>query len=149
MDAGTLAQTIELTGRLKRMFVATAAPDGTPHLTSAKSTTVDEDGLLHVAQWFCPKTLENLQANGRVSVIVWDPERDVGIQLVGEVQDRRQIAVLDGVMTEEEQAPSSPSAEQELLVRVDEATEFSQSPHMDEAELESEESRPSEGGPPS
>lgn len=131
MEAVTHAK--GLAERLGNAILATAAPDGTPHVTAARSVDIDEQGRLRLSEWFCPGALANLEENSRVAVVVWDPERDVGLQMVGEVVEENVLAVLDGLGTEsqEEKEPSAPSAERELVIEVGKVLAFSQAPHTD------------------
>lgn len=135
MDMEALLQAKELVERLGNAVLATAAPDGTPHMTAARRVALDEQARLRLSEWFCPSALANLEENPRVAVVVWDPERDVGLQMVGEVVEVNILAVLDGVGTEseEEKEPSVPSAERELVLQVHKVLAFSQAPHTDDA----------------
>ena len=56
-------------------------------MAAAGELNADSEGLLHVTGWYCPTTVENLQDNRLVSLVIWDPEADLGYQMTGEVED--------------------------------------------------------------
>ncbi|MFB0536545.1 MAG: pyridoxamine 5'-phosphate oxidase family protein [Anaerolineae bacterium] len=123
-----------LAEKLRHVFVATADTTGLPHVASAGKLTSAPDGRLVLADWFCPGTVSNLQQTPRIAVVVWDPTADTGYQLLGEVEEVRELSILDGYVPGEEDKPPLPQLERELLVRVDEILAFSHAPHGDVAE---------------
>jgi hypothetical protein len=113
------------------VIVATAAPDGLPHVASARQIDSMPDGRLRVTEWFCPGTMANLQHNRSVSLVVWDSVADAGYQVLGEVEEVRDLAILDGVAAGPAPLPAVPQVERELILRVSQVLEFRQAPHTD------------------
>ena len=72
----------QLATRVGHLFVATADANGWPHVAAAGSLALTPDNHVVVTRWFCPGTMTNLQANPRLSLVVWDPAPDVGYQLL-------------------------------------------------------------------
>jgi predicted pyridoxine 5'-phosphate oxidase superfamily flavin-nucleotide-binding protein len=130
----TLERAVALAGNLRHVLVATADEDGLPHIASAGRLNAAPGGHVALAEWFCPGTLANLQQNRRISIVVWDAERDIGYQLLGEVEEVRELEMLDGYVPGEENRPPLPQVERELLVNVTKILAFSQAPHSDVAE---------------
>ena len=83
-----------------------------------------------ITEWFCPRTLSNLQMNSRLSIVIWDPEVDSGYQIIGELEAIKDIGILDGY-SKNQVTPSIPQVERQLLLHVDKILEFKRSPHTD------------------
>ena len=126
-----IERAVALAEKLQHAFVGTSNRDGTPHIAAAASLTITEDENLAVASWFCPATVANLQENRNVSVVVWNPETDEGVQLVGTVERIEETAILDGYAPDIEKAQPSPQVERRLLVKVEKVIAFSHAPHTD------------------
>jgi hypothetical protein len=134
MQEEAIRKAVALTERVGHVFVATANGEGVPHLAAAGELEIRPDGSVVVTEWFCPRTMDNLQGNRRVALVAWDSQSDSGYQLVGEVEAVNDLAMLDGYAGGE--APrAQPQVEWELVVRVDEALDFSQGPHSDEPDV--------------
>jgi len=127
-----LSQITHLSARTGYALVATAGPDGVPHVASARRLDALPEGYLAVAEWFCPGTMANLQHNRSVSLVVWDSGTDTGYQVLGEVEEIRELSVLDGIAPGEAPLPVVPQIERELIVRVSQILSFRQAPHTDE-----------------
>ncbi len=67
--------------------------------------------------------------NRNVSILIYDPATREGNQMVGVVEDIRDVAVMNGFMPEGE--PGIPQFERELVIRVDAVLDCSQGPHTD------------------
>ena len=132
--ADGLEKAIELAGRLRHVFVATADDEGLPHVAAACRLTAAGEGRVAVEAWFCPGTVANVERNPRVALVVWDPSDDHGYQLVGSVEKMEALAVLDGYIPEAEGRAPLPQVERQLLVRVDTVLQFTHAPHSDVAE---------------
>ena len=126
-----IERAVALAQKLQHAFVGTSNRDGTPHIAAAASIDITADEHLAVASWFCPATVTNLQENRNVSVVVWNPETDEGIQMVGTVERIEETAILDGYAPEIETAQPSPQVERRLVVKVEKAIAFSHAPHTD------------------
>jgi hypothetical protein len=135
----TLDAALEVFARVGRCWVATSGADGSPHLATANGMErrPGEPAGLTVSYWFCPRTVENLEHNTRVSITVWDPAVDQGYQLVGAVRRVEDRAWLDGFDAREEPDASYPSVERALVVEVAEVLAFRHAPHGDEVIEES------------
>ena len=129
MDTGTLAKSVELAEKVKHLLVATVNEQGSPHLATAERIALEADDLVAVTAWFCPETANNVQTNPNISIAIWDSERDIGFQLVGEVERVVDLAMLDGFLPGEPAA--SPQIEQKLVIRVRHILHFSHAPHSD------------------
>lgn len=119
------------------VFVATSSADGLPHLAAAGQLHYIERDRVAVEEWFCPGTIENLEENPRVALVVWDPETDEGYQLLGRVEGVEAEAVMDGYAPEAEPEEPLPQEERRIQVRVECVLDFRQAPHSDRPEGES------------
>ena len=126
-----IERAVALAKRLQHAFVATANRDGTPHIAAAANLSLTDDNSLSVSSWFCPATVSNLQENRKVSVVVWNPEADEGVQVVGTVERIEEISILDGYAPEIETTAPSPQVERRLIVDVEKVIAFSHAPHSD------------------
>ncbi len=132
MAADALREALKLAQR-RPTFVATADADGLPHLACAGLLAEGPLGCVLVTEWFCPGTLENVTANPRVALVVWDEAADAGYQLLGTVEGLEETAVLDGHGAPAEGA-DVPQVRQRMVVRVEAVLDFCQAPHTDVAE---------------
>jgi hypothetical protein len=131
MKAEMVEKAVRLAKKTGLVFVATSDAAGSPHMTTAGGLLRAGSGKVRVSAWFCPQTVVNLHCSHRVSVVVWDRQRDEGIQLTGEVEeakDRPAPAAYDPVVAS--RCPV-PHVEKQLLVRVSKAVQFSRGPHSD------------------
>lgn len=127
----TIRSAVALGEKLEHIFVATADAEGLPHVAAAERFSLETDGVVTVAAWFCPGTVMNLQHNPQVSLVVWDEAADTGYQLLGKVEKIIETAILDGYIPHTEGKDPSPQVERQLLVRVDKVITFSHAPHSD------------------
>lgn len=134
MRPEVLEQVKALAERVPYIYIATAGTNGRPHLASAAGFRIASGEHVLVSEWFCPRTVANLQHNLHVALVVWDPETDTGHQLVGVVEEMRELSMLDGYLPGEEATPSPPQVERELRVRVEQVLAFCHGPHSDAAE---------------
>jgi general stress protein 26 len=127
-----LKQALALADRAQTVLVATADGSGRPHLVAAGKIEALPDGRVAVSEWFCLGTVSNLEKNPRVSLVLWDPARDVGHQLMGEVEQVEESAFLNGYLPQGEGARPVPHTRRTLTVRVTGILAFSRAPHTDE-----------------
>ena len=81
--------------------------------------------------WFCPKTIENLQKNKKVSLIIWDAEKNAGYQLLGTAGDVLATNVSDEYDPRTEEVNYTPQTTLSLSVHVDTVMEFIHALHND------------------
>ena len=131
MRQETIQSAVALGQKLEHVFVATADSEGVPHVAAAGRISLESEGLLTVAAWFCPGTVMNLRHNPKVSLVIWDEAADSGYQLIGKVEKVVETAMLNGYFPTMEGKDSFPQVERRLLVRVEKAISFSHAPHSD------------------
>ena len=134
MNLRVLEMAVALAQKLQHIFVATADEAGLPHIAAAAKLSSLGEGRVAVAAWFCPGTMANLQENKRVSLVIWDSQKDLGYQLLGETEGVEELAMLDGYAPGEEKEPSPPQVERKLIVRVERIIDFRHAPHSDREE---------------
>jgi uncharacterized protein len=125
---------IKLAQKLGHVFVATADSSGMPHVAAAAQIQSASEDHVTVSAWFCPGTIANLDENRRISLVVWDPPLDKGYQLLGEVVNVEEQAMMNGYSAETEKHAPLPQVERKLVVRVAKILAFSHAPHSDVAE---------------
>jgi uncharacterized protein len=126
-----LKKAVELAEKLGYVFVATADAAGFPHVAAAAKLSFALDGKIAVSAWFCPSTMANINENPRLSIVVWDSEKDKGYQLIGESEKVLDVAIMDGFSAALEDRPPIPQIESRLTVRVDKILHFTHAPHSD------------------
>jgi hypothetical protein len=134
MKKESLDSAIELAQKLEHVFVATADSSGMPHVAAAGLMRRTSENCVAVSAWFCPGTLANLDHNRSVSLVVWDPPSDAGYQILGEVQEIDEVAMMNGFSPSGGKSPPMPQVEKKLDVRVDRVYCFSHAPHSDTEE---------------
>lgn len=134
MNIETLKAAAELAMKVGHVFVATADAKGWPHVAAAGRLALGANGHVSVSEWFCPRTMENLRANSRLTIVVWDAAADNGYQLLGELEETKDVSMLDGFAREVEKKAAIPQVERRLLVHIDRVMEFKRAPHTDTEE---------------
>ncbi len=131
MNVEILKKAEQLTAQAGHVFVATADAKGWPHVAAAGRMALAPEKHVVVTEWFCPGTMANLQANPRLSLVVWDSAADVGYQLIGELEEIKDLGVLDGYAPQVEGKAPVPQVERQLIVHIDRVIEFKRAPHTD------------------
>ena len=131
MNMEILKNVEQLAAKAGHVFVATADPKGWPHVAAGGRLALTPEKHVVVTEWFCPGTMANLQANPRLSLVVWDSAADVGYQLIGELEEIKDLGVLDGYAPQIEGKTPVPQVERQLLVHIDRVIEFKHAPHTD------------------
>jgi hypothetical protein len=126
-----IQRAVKLAQKLRHVFVATADKTGLPHVAAASRISLVSDAKIAVSEWFCPGTLENLDQNRLISLVIWDSASDTGYQLLGEVEKMKAEAVVNGYAPELEKKAPMPQAEWKIIVRVDKIIDFTHAPHSD------------------
>ena len=117
------------------LFVTTAASDGYPHVAPAARLHLFSDKeRVAVDAWFCPGTLENLQGNEKVDLVVWDATLDEGYQLLGKCQGVEDIAFLNGYDASLPEKAGLPQVERRIQIRVEKVLPFQRGSHTDQEE---------------
>jgi hypothetical protein len=131
MNKKAIKQVVMLGNRIKFALIATADTAGLPHVAASRKITSEADGGIGVSEWFCPGTLANLQVNPRISIVVWDPEKDSGYQVLGISKRVEDLSMMDGFSPELEKREPLPQVERKIHVHVDRVIHFSHAPHSD------------------
>ena len=106
------------------VLVATADGQGTPHVAAAHEFSKPDKEHVSVAAWFHPRTVSNVGKNLRISVVVWSPDEGRGYQLIGKVENVRELATVAGYTPAREEKEGKSHLARKLLIRVDEALDF-------------------------
>jgi hypothetical protein len=133
MNRQLLSEAIAMAQRLGHYFIATSDGRGQPHVAAANRLEGKPGGLVAVVGWFCPGTVENVDANRPVSLVVWEKQADEGFQILGDVEDVEEIAIMDGYIPQAERM-AGPQEEFSLHVRVRKVLRFRQGRHTDQEE---------------
>ena len=131
MNVEILQKTQQLAAKVGHILVATADGEGWPHVAAAGRLALTPEKHVVVTEWFCPSTMVNLQANPRLSLVVWDSFADVGYQLIGELKGMKDLGILDGYAPQVEVKTPVPQVERQLLIHIDSVIEFKRAPHTD------------------
>ncbi len=131
MNMETLKKAEQLAVKAGHILVATADSKGWPHIAAAGRLALTPEKRVAVTEWFCPGTMANLQENPRLSLVVWDSATDAGYQLIGELEEVKDLDMLDGYAPQVEGETSVPQIERQLLVHIDRVIEFKRAPHTD------------------
>ncbi len=135
MNPETLMKAARLAEKVRYALIATADARGWPHIAAAgRVNIVPENNHLAVAEWFCLGTLANLSANQKVAIVVWDVTTDTGYQFIGEVEEIKDLSMLDGFAPRQEEKHPPPQVERQLLVHIDRVLEFRRATHSDSEE---------------
>jgi uncharacterized protein len=131
MSGESIAKAEDLAQKVGFVFVATADKSGVPHLSVSGPMKLIDTDMVSVTQWFCPGTMENLQANPNISLIVWDSSHDYGFQLSGKIDKIKDVALLDGFDPKRENKVHVPQVERQLTARIGKIMHFKKAPHTD------------------
>jgi len=134
MNRKMMDRAVALGSEVGLILVGTADRSGVPHVAAASGISDRGHGRIDVTEWFCPGTLANLEVNPGLAVVVWDPGRDVGFQMLGESEGVEETAVMDGLPPGAEARDPLPQVERRILMRVDKVIRFSHAPHTDREE---------------
>jgi hypothetical protein len=134
MNTKILKEIVNLANKNGFTFIATSNKSGLPHVAAARKLEIADEGKLSVKEWFCPGTVENLNENPQLSVVVWDNLKDTGFQVLGISEGIKDIAYLDGYSPELDVKHSVPVVEREISIKVNTILEFKQAPHTDKEE---------------
>ncbi len=131
MEPDSLVEAVRLAAKGGFVFLATADTGGWPHLAIAGKVGLTPERHLVLEEWFCPRTMTNLRANPRVAVVMWDLASDTGYQLLGEMEETRDLGIVAGHNGDAEGGLPVPRVERQLIVHIDRALVFRRGPHRD------------------
>lgn len=131
MNTEILKKAEQLVVKTRHVFIATADAKGWPHIAAAGKLTFTLEKHVVVTEWFCPSTMANLKVNPRLSLVIWDSATDVGYQMVGEVEEIKDLSMLNGYAPQAEGKTPVPQVERQLLIHIDQVFEFRHAPHTD------------------
>lgn len=126
-----ITQACQIAQAQKRVFLVTASSSGSPHLTTACQLICTQSEEVVVSDWFCPRTVGNIQENPMISLVAYDAAANHGYQLIGLVVAQTPSAIMDGYEPSLEQKEPLPQVMRELRIRVQEVLEFRHGPHAD------------------
>ena len=130
MNSEQINAAIKIADKLQYFFMATADPQGVPHVATAGQLAIKAPNTLELSFWFCPKTIDNLQRNKKVALIIWDAQRNAGYQLLGRAEDALVVHDADGDGSGEEEE-YKPQTTLSLIVHVDTVMGFIHALHND------------------
>ncbi|MDX9785897.1 MAG: pyridoxamine 5'-phosphate oxidase family protein [Desulfobacterales bacterium] len=131
MKSNLIVKALTLSEKLRHVFIATADGTGLPHMAAAGKIKRISDDRISIEAWFCPGTVENLNQNNRISIVVWEPDPDQGYQLTGKVEKVEELAILNGFSHGIESMHPIPQVERKLIVHVEKTFSFTHAPHND------------------
>jgi hypothetical protein len=138
MNAEILRKAELLASKVGYVYISTADSRGWPHVAVAGRLANVRENHVVLTEWFCPGTMNNLQVNPRIALVVWDASSDKGYQLLGELEEIKELGILDGYSPNVEAKTNVPQVERQLLVHIDKILDFKRAPHTDMVENESE-----------
>ncbi len=128
MNPKRLAEAVQLGASMGYVFIATASGSGRTHLAAARTIALTPENHVAVSDWFCPETMQNVRSNSFLSIVAWDAARDYGFQILGELEEASDVAMLDGYVPELDTRRPIPQVERWLLVHVDKVVQFKIAP---------------------
>jgi len=132
MKLELLRKVIELSERTKHCLIATVDEEGVPHVAASKKISLDQGNNIVITEWFCPNTITNIMgSNHNISIVVWHKETDSGYQVLGTVQDEKDLAYMDGYSPVLDEQASVPQIQRRLTVQVGKIMDFKIEPHTD------------------
>lgn len=138
MNAEILRKAELLASKVGYVYISTADSHGWPYVAVAGRLANVRENHVVLTEWFCPGTMNNLQVNPRIALVVWDASSDKGYQLLGELEEIKELGILDGYSPKVEARTNVPQVERQLLVHIDKILDFKRTPHTDMVENESE-----------
>jgi len=133
MKTETLRRAVEM-AKKGSIFMVTADAAGMPHLAAAGTLNQTDESHVEVTDWFCPGSVANMRENQGVSIVVYEPGKDFGYQLVGKALNVEELGVLDGYSPEMEGREPLPQVLWRVKIEVDKIMAFKRAPHTDREE---------------
>ena len=126
-----LEKAVRLSRENGYLLIGTSDAEGLPHLATAGQIGLEPDKRMSITGWFCPGTLYNLDQNKKLSVVVWNTTEDIGYQILGEMEEMVETAMLNGFVPLIEIKKTVPQTENKVVFRVRSVLGFSRAPHSD------------------
>lgn len=117
------------------IWVATVGADGMPNVSIKGSGTLLDDEHFYFADMFSHKTRDNLLHDNRVAVGIYDPERNVAIQVKGHADLIDQGPVFEEVnerLREKGYVPGNAPMKYVVRITVDSVWNMGRGPHAGE-----------------
>ncbi|MEW6441240.1 MAG: pyridoxamine 5'-phosphate oxidase family protein [bacterium] len=115
------------------ILVASADRAGRVHLAAARGLLLLDEEHLATENWFCRRTIGNLEENPTVAVAVLAQEEGRGFELTARVEQVLPLATLDGYPAEEARHPGRyPQSKSQLRFCVETVRELTTGPHLDD-----------------
>lgn len=112
------------------VFVATADSSGQPHMVIGEQVTVSGNSVLIFENWFCPSTLQNIECNPRIAVVVVLPDTGKGYQMLGSVIRNAETIIHDG-HNQPATTQEAPQVLTRFVVKIERILEFTSGIHSD------------------
>ncbi len=129
-----LERAVSMSQASGRIYLATADHGGLPHIAAAGPLTLLSDQKRVVFEaWCCPRTVANLGVNRWMALVVLPPEKEIGYQLLGWIEEMEDVLLMDGFDPQLEARRLLPQAKKRLTMRVDKIIEFRPEAHTDES----------------
>ena len=109
----------EIAAKTKGFAVATTTKDGEPHVVPVGFGKVLSEDELLLVDVFMKKTLENIKANPRVAVSVWDMESLKGYEFKGTARIETSGKIFDESANMVKSVMPQLSAKGAIIVKVD------------------------------
>ncbi|MDD2542182.1 MAG: pyridoxamine 5'-phosphate oxidase family protein [Desulfuromonadaceae bacterium] len=119
-----------LMGKIPFIFVATADSSGQPHMAIGEQVTVSGDSVLIFENWFCPSTLQNIECNSRIAIVVVLPDTGKGYQMLGSVFKSAETAIHDEY-NQPAKTLETPQTLTRFAVKIEQILEFTSGIHSD------------------
>ena len=109
----------EVAGATRGFALATATKDGDPHVIPVAFGKVLSDDELLLVDVFMKKTVENIRANPKVAVSVWDMKALKGYEFKGSARVETSGTVFDGCVKMVKSMAPKLDAKAAVIVKVD------------------------------
>jgi len=109
----------EVAKKTKCFAVATTTKDGDPHVIPVFFGKVLSDDELLLVHVFMKKTIENIKANPKVAVSIWDMESQKGYELKGNARIETSGKVFDDSVNWVKSTMPQLDAKAAVIVKVD------------------------------
>lgn len=131
MKPESIEKAVALAKKIGHVLIATSDLENIPHIAAAGKLELSGREHLALTEWFCPSTLQNLQDNNFIAVVIWDKNSNSGFQLIAHLEKIQDVAIMDGYSKNTESPTPLPQIERKLILRVAKIIDFTLGPHSD------------------